>query len=535
MDRMSPLDAGFLELEDEDSHASLAIASLAVFEGPTPTYEQFLAAIAGRLALVARYRQKVRQIPLDLGRPVWVDDPHFDLRYHVRHTALPAPGGDAQVCRLIEQAMADRLDRARPLWESWLVEGLQGGRWALLSKVHHCMVDGISGTDLYRVLFDITPQPAPAVEDRWTPVAEPSTVRLTAEALRELAFGPVRQVRALRGALRTPRRFARRSADTARGLTALGRAVVPADASSLNGPVGQDRRYRLLRSRLADINGAGHDFGATVNDVVLSAITGGFRELLLSRGEQPGRHVVRALVPVSVRAPGEEGIYENRISLLLADLPVDIADPAQRLEAMHARLATLKASKEAEAGEAMTSLARYGPFPLIALGTRLAFKIPQRNIVTVTTNVPGPRQPLYVLGRRALEIFPYVPIATTLRFGVAVFSYCDQVTIGITGDRGSTPDIDVLARAIEHSLTEYVRLSQRRRPGGSARQRVVRQHGTTHNGRRPDRLEDPASARRLPPRAANGRHRPVTRATSASTARPMAAPPTTSSGRCAPT
>jgi diacylglycerol O-acyltransferase / wax synthase len=456
MERMSPLDAGFLELEDEDRHSSLAIASVAVFEGPAPAYEEFVAGVSGRLPLVPRYRQKVRQLPLDLGRPVWVDDPRFDLRYHLRQTALPAPGGEQQLRRLVERVMGQRLDRERPLWETWLIEGLQGGRWALLSKVHHCMVDGIAGTDLYRAVFDFTPEPSPGVEDHWQPAPEPSTLRLTIEAIRDLVLSPVEQVRVLRGALRTPGDAARRAVETARGLATAAGALVPASRSSLSGPIGRPRRYRWTRASLADIKTIRRQLGGTVNDVVLAVIAGAFRDLLLARGEQPDPHAVRSLVPVSVRAPGEEGIHDNRVSLLLAYLPVDVAEPVERLAATRTHLAALKASKEAEAGEAVTSIARYEPFPLVALGVRLAFRVPQRNIVTVTTNVPGPPQPLYAMGRRMLEILPYVPIANTVRVGVSILSYCGQVTFGITGDRDSIPDIDVLVRGIDHGLAELV-------------------------------------------------------------------------------
>ncbi|HZD01415.1 MAG TPA: wax ester/triacylglycerol synthase family O-acyltransferase [Actinomycetes bacterium] len=469
MDRMSPLDAGFLDLEDEDRHASLAIASIAVFEGPQPSYDEFVAAIAGRLPLIPRYRQKARQIPWDIAAPVWVDDPHFDLRYHVRQTALPAPGGDEQLRHLMERVMAQRLDRERPLWEYWLVEGLKGGRWAWISKVHHCMVDGVSGTDLYRVLLDPAPEPSPAVEDHWRPAPEPSTLWLTATALRDLALSPVAQARALRGALQAPAQVARRTVDTARGLATLAGALVPTSASSLSGPIGRPRRYRWTHASLADIKMVRSQLGGTMNDVALAVISGAFRALLLARGEEPGPHVIRSLVPVSVRAPGEESIYDNRISLLLAYLPVDVADPVERLAAVCAELAALKASKEAEAGAVMTAVAGYEPFPLVSLGIRLAFRVPQRNIVTVTTNVPGPRQPLYAMGRRLVEILPYVPIATTLRFGVSIFTYCDQVTFGITGDRESAADIDVLAHAIENGLGELVEAARRKAAAATAR------------------------------------------------------------------
>ena len=467
MERMNPLDALFLDLEDEDRHASLAIASIGVFEGPAPAQADLVAAVGGMLPLMPRYRQKVRQLPLDLGRPVWVDDPRFDLRYHVRRTALPAPGGDAELRRLMARVMGQRLDRDRPLWEYWVVDGLAQGRWALISKVHHCMVDGVSGTNLYHVLLDGSSEPGPGAEDTWQPAPEPSTIRLMAWSALDLALNPVEQLRLLAAELRSPGRLARRALQTARGLGELARVLAPTGDSSLSGRIGQQRRYALVRASMPDVAAVRRRFGGTANDIFLAAISGGFRALLLARGETPGPHLIRSLVPVSVRARGDEGIYENRISIMLVFLPVDVADPVERLEAVRQRLAAAKASKEAEAGEAMTSLARHEPFPPVSLALRVASRLPQHQITTVTTNVPGPRRPLSLLGRRLVEVFPYVPIATTLRFGVSIMSYCDQLTFGITGDYDTAPDIDALARGIADSLAELVGLAGARRPAAA--------------------------------------------------------------------
>jgi WS/DGAT/MGAT family acyltransferase len=248
-DRMSALDAAFLDLEDEDSHASMAISSIAVIEGPAPSHEQFLSAIRARLPLVPRYRQRAWQVPLDLGRPVWVDDPHFDLTHHVRRTALPAPGDDEALCRLVARVMSQRLDRERPLWEYWAVEGLAGGRWALISKVHHCMVDGVSGTHLYNLVCDSSPEgPSDLPEDHWSPAGEPSVLRLIGDALLELALNPVEQVRLAGIALTAPRATAARVVETARGLATLVGALRPAAASSLVGPIGRQRRYAIARA-----------------------------------------------------------------------------------------------------------------------------------------------------------------------------------------------------------------------------------------------------------------------------------------------
>jgi WS/DGAT/MGAT family acyltransferase len=474
MEVLNPLDASFVDAEDQDQHTSFAIASVAVFEGPAPSYEEFLAAIAGRLPLVPIYRRKLRKVPFKVGPPVWVDDPNFDIRYHVRQTALPAPGGDEQLRRLMGRVMTQRLDRDYPLWEYWLVEGLDQGRWGLISKVHHCMVDGVSGTDLYRVIFDLTPEsPPPLVDDR-TVAAEPSGLELAARAMLSAALLPVRDGGALKRALADPGVLARQAADASRGVAQLARALWPAPGSSLTGPIGRPRRYAWARASLDDVKSIKRELGGTVNDVFLAAISSGFRALLLARGEEPAPSMVPSLVPVSLRNEGEESIYENRVSALVAHLPVDIADPVERLAAVRTQMLTLKESKEATAGEAVVSLGRYTPFPLASLFVRLAFSLPQREIVTVTTNVPGPQQPLYGLGRRLVEIIPYVPIATRVRTGVSIFTYCGKVTFGITGDYATTPDIDVLARGIEDGIAALlfaVRSSKRkqrpRTPGRS--------------------------------------------------------------------
>ncbi|HEU4421704.1 MAG TPA: wax ester/triacylglycerol synthase family O-acyltransferase [Pilimelia sp.] len=489
VERLSPLDAAFLDAEDEDPHASLAIGSVAVLEGPPPSHEEFAAAIGRRLPLVPRYRQRLRTLPLDLGQPVWVDDAGFDLDYHVRRTALPEPGDDDALCRLVARLMSQRLDRERPLWETWAVEGLRGGRWAIVSKVHHCLADGVSGTNLYRALCDAPEEEAAAGEDVWVPRPAPSTVRLVAGALGDLARSPVEQLRLLMWAVQTPARTVQAVRSVTRGLGTLATALTPASGSSLSGPIGRPRSYRLVRASMTDVTHVGKTFGASINDVALAAISAGFRALLRARGERPEPHAIRSLVPVSVRARDDGGVSGNRISMMLALLPADIDDPVERLRVVHARLATLKASKEAEAGAAMTALAEHEPYPPISWAIRLAARLPQRSIVTVTTNVPGPRQPLFVLGRPILEIFPYVPIALRLRTGVAVLTYCDQIAFGVTSDYTSTPEADLLAAAIEEGVAELV-AAARSAASASSRQK-------------------PADSRRARRKAAAGRSEPA--------------------------
>ncbi len=471
MERLNPLDAQFVDAEDQDRDASFAIASIAIFEGPPPAYEEFLGAIRARLPLVPMYRRKLRTVPLKLGPPVWVDDSDFDLHYHVRQTALPAPGGDAELSALIARVMSQRLDRDFPLWEYWLVHGLSEDRWAVISKVHHCMVDGVSGTDLYRVIFDFSPDATPPQLEESPPEAEPGALWLAARSAADMVVLPVRTVAAMRGMLSRPAEARRQLTETARAVLKLAPAALPAAGSSLVGRIGRQRRYAWARASLEDVKAIKRELGGTVNDVVLAAISAGFRDLLLSRGEEPAPHMVPSLVPVSVRAPGEESIYENRVSILMADLPVHLADPVERLTSVKSQLSDLKASHEAIAGEALVALGRFTPYPLASLTVRLAYSLPQREIVTVTTNVPGPGQPLYAMGRRLVEIIPYVPIATRLRTGISIFSYCGKLTFGVTGDFATTPDIDVLARGIENGIAELLAVARKERPAKARRRR----------------------------------------------------------------
>jgi len=462
--QLKPLDAAFVDAEDSDRNASFAIGSIAVFEGPPPAYDEFVSALFARLPLIPQYRRKLRKVPLAIGPPVWVDDPHFDLRYHVRETALPSPGGPEQLQALMARVMAQRLDRDYPLWEYWLVQGLDQDRWALITKVHHCMVDGVSGADMYQAILDLSPEPGPlpAIQDE-PATSEPSSLSIAAQATANLALLPVHEAGAVQRALADPGHAVRQAATTLRGLARYARALPPAPRSSLSGSIGRQRRYTWVRASLDDAKTIKNELGGTVNDVFLAAVTSGFRNLLLARGEQPTPAMVRSLVPVSVRLAGEEGIYENRVSALVADLPVDISDPAERLAAVISQMTALKASSESQAGEAFVGLRRYTPFALASLFVRAVLSLPQREIVTITTSVPGPQVPLYALGRRLVEIIPYVPIATTLRTGVCIFTYCGQVTVGITGDYDTTPDLDVLARGIEHGFAELLTAARGRR------------------------------------------------------------------------
>jgi len=444
MDRLSPLDAAFLEIEDEDPSSSLAIASIAIAEGPAPDQDEFVDAVRARLAGIPRYHQKVRMVPFDLGPPAWVDDPAFDAAAHFGRVALPAPHDESALCELVALLMGERLERDRPLWEFWVIEGLPDGRWAILSKVHHALADGLAATRLQTILFGDAPAPARSEE-----APDPGAGKLLLDAAGSVLRMPWDQARWAARQLRHPNRLARRVSDAARGLAALTSALLPASPTPLTGPLGRDRRYSTASVALADVKAVAKAHHVTVNDVLLAAVAGGFRELLLHRGETPAADSVRSLVPVSVRTGTA---VDNEVSLLLPLLPVDLADPVQRLIRVHSRLGTLKAGKEADAGALVTATAAYEPFALVAWAIRAAARLPQRNIVTVTTNVRGPAEPLSALGRRIVEIYPYVPIALRVRTGVAMLSYAGRVTFGITSDADTVPETDVLAKAIEREV-----------------------------------------------------------------------------------
>lgn len=356
MDRLTPLSASFLDAEDVDARSSLAIGSFAIFEGPAPDLEDFLATIRDRLRLVPLFRKKLHRTAFDLAPPAWVDDPHFDLRWHVRPTTLPQPAGREDIGRLFSRVMETRMDRSRPLWEYWVVEGLADGRWALLSKVHHCMADGVSGTDLYRLILDPTRTPPAQQADTWEPRPPDSVWAIGTRAVRDLATAPAGVARTVTPVLRAPVTVARSSVRTARGLASLAAAARPVDATSLTGHLDGNRRYAWAEADLEETRAARHALHVSVNDLALAAITGGFRELLMSRGEEPEAHSVRSLVPVSTRAHGDEGTTDNQVSLMLPYLPVDLADPLERLEVVHHRIRSLQGRHEPEAGGAVTDI-----------------------------------------------------------------------------------------------------------------------------------------------------------------------------------
>lgn len=454
MDQLTALDAGFLEVEDSDPHVSLAVGGVSIVEGPAPTYEEFFASFAERVATIPRCRQVLRTHPLDLRPPNWVDDPHFDLARHLHRIALPHPGGDAELFELIASLMERRLDRERPLWECWIIEGLSGNRWAVLTKIHHCIADGIATTQLLSKFSDDG--------DGDSFAADVGAGRKPARSgPAKVSLNPLSWVsgigRGAFGAVTAAEHAAIGAAELAAGL------LHPAPESSLRGPVTTMRRYSAARARLADMHKVARAFGVTLNDVALAAITHSYRGVLLARGEHPGPDSLRTLVPVSVRAVDHFNVAGNRVSAMLPLLPVDEADPVRQLKLVHDRLAHAKASGQSEGGSAMVVAAKRTPFALSAWAIRLLSRIPQRAVVALATNVPGPRSRQRLMGRRVLELWPIPPIALQVRTGVAMLSYADTFVFGITADYDTAPDIDALAAGIEEGMAQLVAAARKRR------------------------------------------------------------------------
>ena len=473
MERLNALDAEFLHLEDGIVH--LHIAGVCVFDDPPPTFADLEALVSSKLHLIPRYRQRVRPVPFELGRPLWVDDPFFDLGYHLRRTALPPPGDDASFCRLMGRIMSQPLDRERPLWECWLVEDLEGGRWALVFKIHHCMVDGVAGVELLTVMLDPEKDTAIPAPTPWAPRPEPSGVQKVLDAWGGLVSSTLPALASIPRSVAHPVARARSVLATAEGAVRFARRLVPTPPLSIDGRIGPHRVWAHSSASLADVNTIRSAFGGTVNDVVLAAVSGGYRALLLERGDDADRAAVRSLVPVSTRHADGRAIPDNRISALLYELPVQLADPVERLAVVHEQMEKLKSSHISEAGEAVVRIGNLAPPMLVGSLTRMAVRsmgrLGQHSLNTVTTNVPGPQFPLYCLGREMLEYRPFVPISHGLRVGTAILSYNGTLFFGVTGDFATMPDVGVVAAGITSDIDDLRdrALALARRPNARSR------------------------------------------------------------------
>src|SRR5947209_5467441 len=459
LDRLTPVDASFLHQEGPSSH--MHIGGLTLVEGPPPSMEEFLEQIRKRLHLVPRYRHKLAYTAIDSGRPVWIDDPSFNLEYHVRHTALPSPGTWDQLQELTARIFSQQLDRSKPLWEMWLIAGPDDDRFALLTKTTHPLIDGIAGIDLATVLFDLSPEPPPIAHSGrpWQPHPEPGTAHLVAAGL----IGAVRAgVELLEGAIDAiahPEHALARARETAEGVGEIVWAGLnPAPETPLNVPIGPYRRFVGVTSELEDFKAVKNAFGGTVNDVVLAVVTGAMRSFLLARKRHTEGVELRALVPVSVRAEDQQHTAGNRIVVMRGPLPVYIADPLQRLKFVSGAMDGLKESKQALGAEMIEGAQNFTTPTFPAQASRLNFSTRLFNLIV--TNVPGPQFPLYVLGREMIEIFPVAFLPENHSLAIAIMSYTGQMNFGLLGDFDSLPELDQIRSNIAEELATLVALAR---------------------------------------------------------------------------
>ena len=460
-ERLASLDASFLHLERLEY--PMHVGAVSIFEG-APFFDADgcfrLAAVRdlveSRLPLIPRYRKRLMLVPFDQGRPIWIDDDHFDIAYHVRLTALPKPGGWEQLVALTQRVEEQLLDRERPLWELWFVEGLEGGKVALIQKTHHALVDGISGVDVATILFDTSPEHQPVEPPEWVPESAPTASELLVKTLRERITEPAEMMRTVRRALRGPRVAMDRVTQLARSLATFVERDAVAPRTSLNTSLtGRHRRLATARVSLDDVKRIRRAYGGTVNDVVLSGVSGALALLLRSRGEPVDDVHLRILCPVSVRDDSERNTLGNKVSAMFITLPIGIADPAERLAAIAANTKHLKEREQAVGADFLLGLTHYAAPTLVNLAARVVHRQPFINLVV--TNVPGPQIPLYLMGVRMLEAFPIVPLTRNLSVVVGILSYDGVLYFGLFGDRDACSDIEVLAAAVDDSFAEMLK------------------------------------------------------------------------------
>jgi len=467
------------------------IGAVLIFDGPPPKFDDYLDHVRGRLHLVPRYRQKLVTPPLETGRPLWADDPSFNLEYHIRHAALPAPGTEEQLFQLAARISSQQLDRSKPLWESWLVEGLEQDRFALIFKTHHSLVDGVSGVDLATVLLDLAPTPAPVPTDLepWQAKPEPSPAELILAGVRGAVNATAELLARALGAAGRPGSSFGIVRDAAEGLGEIVWAGLnPAPATPLNVEIGPHRRYTVVRQELADYKEVKNALGGTVNDVVLTVVSGALARWLRSRGIRTEGLEMRALVPVSVRGQDERHTLGNRLTVMRGPLPVYIKDPVARLRVVSQAMDGLKESKQAVGAATLTAVNNLAPPTILAQASRLNFSTRLFNLIV--TNIPGPQLPLYVLGRELRDLFPIAFLPDHHALAVAIMSYNGSIDYGLLGDYDALPDIGLIAEGIEASLQGLLLAAR----GKAARPTTVRAQRASTNGERASTGEAPASS-----------------------------------------
>lgn len=459
MDRLTSIDASFLTNEHGASH--MHIGAVLLFEGPPPGYEDLIAHIEGRLHLVPRYRHKLAVPPAEAGRPFWVDDPSFNIEYHVRHSALPAPGSEAQLRKLVGRVFSQQLDRSKPLWELWLVQGLKRKRFALISKTHHSVIDGVAGVDLATVLFDVKPSPEPIEpEQAWVPHTEPSSAELAAKGAEALARTPFRLAGRIESVVRNPTGAIKEVREAVQGLSDVAWALAnPAPEVPLNTAIGPHRQFSWVRGRLEELQQIKRVLGGTVNDVVITVVAGALRRWLHARGVSTDGLELRALVPVSIRAQDTGGQLGNQIAAVRGPLPVHIADPVERLGLVRAEMDDVKASKQAVGAEVISRFNDFAPPTLLAQASRLNFSTRLFNLIV--TNVPGPQIPLYVLGRELEDVSPIAFLPENHALAIAIMSYNGRINFGLLADYDSMQDVGLIGEGIEAEIRELLAAAER--------------------------------------------------------------------------
>jgi len=462
-DRLSSLDASFLHMERLEY--PMHVGALSIFEG-----RDFFNAegrfridavrnlVLARLPLLPRFRRRLMLVPYDQGRPIWIDDDRFDIAYHVRHTALPRPGSWEQLVALTTRVQENLLDRERPLWELWFVEGLEGGHVALIQKTHHALIDGVSGVDVATLLLDASPQYVDAETVEWLPQPAPAPSRLLIDSLVERLTEPAEIVRSVRSLVRGPRLALEHFNEVARSMTTIVNRNALAPHTSINGRTGRHRRLSVVRVPLDEIKEIRRALGGSVNDVVLAGVAGGLRRLFVERDEETDGLQLRALIPVSVRADEQRGALGNKVSAMFVSLPVDPRPPTERLNTISVQTADLKERRQAVGAEMLINMTDYVAPTLMSLAARVVHRQPFINLVV--TNVPGPQQPLYMMGGRLLEAFPIVPLTRNLTVVVGILSYDGTLEFGLWADRDAMTDLEVLAGGIDDSFAELLKIAR---------------------------------------------------------------------------
>jgi len=463
---LSYLDGSFLALENANSH--MHVTAVALFDAaPLKAddggidIDRIRAHIRSKLQYIPRYRQKLEWVPYD-RRPVWVDDQHFDFDYHVRHTSLPKPGSDDQLRELAGRVVSTKLDRAKPLWELWVVEGLSNDRWAIIAKIHHCMIDGMSGVDLTTILLNVVPDSEIEDEPDWTPRPAPTPTQLAVAEAARFTRRVIDGLTNLGEMVKDGKSISDRAVDkSAAALSSLKSGwLTPSAKTPLNPDIGPNRRFNWTDMDLADVKGIKDALGGSVNDVVLATTAGAVRHFLIEeRGYDPSEAEFRAMNPVSTRSRSQQGQMGNQVAMWLVDLPIGERDPAVRYKAIKDSTTNLKKTNQAMGAATLVELSSGTPVTLLSLASRLAGPRIRPFNMTVT-NIPGPQFPMYLLESQMLANYPMVPLWAQHGIGVALFSYNGRLLWGVQADYDTLPDSDRFVAALHTSFQELRHLAQ---------------------------------------------------------------------------